>query len=151
MCLPEPINRNFTKFQIENSQLARWSQFQSNLFKTIQGKVQKLTKHPRSRGCFVCLSLFHPCPHFTFVEGPPPPPSHPPCLASCYPEIKTLCRVSNIPSSASMSTTIFSLFGELIFYNTTIWQKNKIQISICGFCYLCVAMCSSLKMIISLE
>ena len=32
--------------------------------------------------------IIPPCLHFTCLEGPLPPPSPPPSLASCYPEIK---------------------------------------------------------------
>ena len=115
VCLPTPINRKFTKFQIENSQLARWSQFQSNLFKTIRGKVQKLTKHPSKQGLFCVLVTIPPLPPLYLCWGSSSPSFPPSLFGELLSWDKNPCHVSNIPSSASMSTTIFSLFGELIF------------------------------------
>ena len=74
-------------YKVSNCELTAISPIPISIqpFQNNPEKVEKLTKEPTKHS--VSLSLFHPCSHFTFLEGPPLP-SSPPWLARCCPEIK---------------------------------------------------------------
>ena len=87
------------------------------------------------------LSLFHPWPHFTFVEGPLPPPSPPPCLASsCSPEIKT----HHVQHPTLSIHTRQRIFFNPHFISIRRWLNFKF--CICGLCQICAALCQGLNM-----
>ena len=86
LCVSAQTNQS-KLYKVSNCELTAISPIPISIqpFQNNPEKVEKLTKEPTKHS--VSLSLFHPCSHFTFLEGPPLP-SSPPWLARCCPEIK---------------------------------------------------------------